>query len=972
MRTSNQRSLRARLIQLVLLAVLPALGVILYSAAEQRRLAKSSAESEALRAVRVLAVSHERLIDSTRHVLLALSRLNTMRKGDSQACNSQLSELIEEYPLYTNLGVVNLNGDLVCSARAVVKPINIADRPYFIKAVQSAAFAIGEYQIGRVSGRANLNLAYPIFDDAGEVEGIVFAGLDLASFTEIIAAAQLPESYTLTVVDRRGTILARHPNPESWLGKPLVESGLSEDFLGRGEGIAESIGPDGKEHLYGFKSLGDVSGKGDLQISMSIPSEIALSEANWVLKRNLAALVIVGILALVAAWFGSEIFVLRQLNALVTTTEKIGNGDLSARTGLFHTDNEIGRLAAAFDKMAAILELRRVEAANAKEQNAKLYEAARRSEGEIAALHSLTIAATQSLDLDVVLKEAIHEVTKIFNFDATRIFLFNAELTELHVKAAFESRPEFWNEAVRFRRGESIVGRVAETGESFIFDDIVADPRYLALTSSKSSLKAQARFLGMFPIKTKLKIWGAMVCVGKTPRTLDPAEVELLGSMTNQIGIAVENATLYQQTATKARELSALYSIAAIGSESLDINTALDKTMHEVLRIFGFDAARIYVRQGDAGELHLMAHAGFPENMRLIKNYRIGEGRVGKAFETGEPMIAEDMQTDAMYVRMAHNKVMLRAGFRSSFLIPIKVRNEGLGVMNFLGKQPHKFSEADQQLIKSIAYNLGITLGNANLFSQIKQKSMELENANKGKDEFLGVISHELRTPLNVIKGYTELVRSQVFGNINPEQDKALGKIVNQTMDLLSMINQVLQVTTIHAGAAKVNCADIDLCALLDELKSNYAIPTKKEVVLEWHYSRDLPAFVSDDEKLKAVIQNLVNNALKFTDKGSISIFARGILEEQAIEIKIADTGMGIPKEQIETIFAMFQQVDSSTTRKHGGIGLGLYIVKTFTELLGGRVSLQSEVGKGSVFTVTLPSGAANGRAPDFSTRSGA
>jgi signal transduction histidine kinase len=603
--------------------------------------------------------------------------------------------------------------------------------------------------------------------------------------------------------------------------------------------------------------------------------------------------------------------------------------------------------------------------------NAKLYEAARRSEEEIAALHSLTIAATESLDLDVVLKEAIQKITGIFNFDATRIFLFNDEMTELHVKAAFESRPEFWNEAVRFRRGESIIGMVAETGESFIFDDIVANPRYLELTSSKSSLKAQARFLGMFPIKTKLKIWGAMVCVGKTPRTLDPAQVELLGSMTNQIGIAVENATLYQQTATKARELSALYAIAAIGSESLDIGTVLQKTMREILQIFGFDAARIYLRQGNAKEIELVAHEGLPERLPLIKKYRAGEGRLGRAFETGEPMIVEDMQSDPVYNQTAGNKVMLRAGFRSSFIIPIKVRKETLGVMNFLGKQPHVFSEADMQLVNSIAYNLAMAVGNANLFSQIKQKTVELENANRGKDEFLGVISHELRTPLNVIKGYTELIRSQVFGDINPEQDKALGKIVSQTRDLLSMINDVLQVTTIQAGAAKLNYANIDLCALLDELQSNYSIPTKKEVAIKWNYSRNLPALISDDEKLKAVIQNLINNALKFTDKGSISIFARGIQEGRAVEIKIADTGMGIPKEQIETIFGIFQQVDSSTTRKHGGIGLGLYIVKTFTQLLGGQVFLDSEVGKGSVFTVTLPSGAVTGKVADLSTSIG-
>ena len=1116
MRASSPTSLRVRLIQLVLLAVLPALALILYSAAEQRRLARTSAEGEALRAARVLAVGHERLIDSTRHLLVALSRLIDIRNGDSRDCNLQLGELIKEYPLYTNLGLARLNGDVVCSGRPLAKRLNIADRSYFQRSLQTTGFAIGEYHVGRISGRASLTLAYPFFDDGGEVHGIVYAGLDLASFNQIVAAAQLPSTYTLTVLDRQNTILARHPDHEQWLGKRVVGGQLLKNTAASGEGIVHGSGPDGKEHLFGFVTLGDSSRERDLHISISIPTEVALSEANRVLKRNLTALLLACILALAAAWFGGEMFVLRHLNALVTTTEKIGMGDLGARSGLPHSSNEIGRLAASLDRMAATLQRQRAEAAVAREQvqrnlertralremdlaiastldlrtmldlllekidvvlpgavttvrllnkesgelepiacrnidenawragnpksssqgfaklvlasrqpltianaqtdprntahqfarsfglvsyhgvpliakdellgiiafytkeghsfsreeieflttlagqlslaihNAKLYEAARRSEGEISALHSLTIAATQSLDLAVVLKEAIQKVTEILRFDATRVFLFNEEMTELHVQAAFESRPECWNEAIHFQRGESIVGRVADTGESFIFEDIVTDARYLALTQTRSSLKAQARFLGMFPIKTKLKIWGAMVCVGLEPRKLDPAEVTLLQSMTHQIGIAVENATLYQQTATKARELSALYAIAAIGSESLDIKTVLEKTMRKVLQIFGFDAARIFLRQEATGELELVVHAGIPADIALIERYRPGQGRLGRTLETGEPMIVEDMQTDPIYNQTAHSKVMLRAGFRSSFLIPIKVRQEALGVMNFLGREPHQFSESDHQLINSMAYHMGIAVGNANLFSQIRQKTEELEKANRGKDEFLGVVSHELRTPLNVIKGYTELMRTEAFGRINAEQHKALEKIVSQTQDLLGMIDHVLQVTTIQAGAAKVNYGDVNLCDLLDELQSNYVIPNQRKLVFEWSYSRDLPVIMSDEEKLKAVIQNLINNAVKFTEKGSIKTFVQE-LAGGAIEIKVADSGVGIPTDQLRTIFEMFEQVDSSTTRKHGGIGLGLYIVKTFTDLLGGRVEVESELGRGSVFTVTLP-----------------
>jgi signal transduction histidine kinase len=298
---------------------------------------------------------------------------------------------------------------------------------------------------------------------------------------------------------------------------------------------------------------------------------------------------------------------------------------------------------------------------------------------------------------------------------------------------------------------------------------------------------------------------------------------------------------------------------------------------------------------------------------------------------------------------------MFSAGFRASVLIPIKVRGEGLGVVNFLSKEPHHFSDSDLQLIRAIAYHLGIAVGNAKLFTQIKQKSIELEKANKGKDEFLGIISHELRTPLNVIKGYTEIMLDDIFGELNLEQKKGLQTISNQSAELFGMINGILQVTRIEADAVQAASWDVNLGDLLDELRANYNIPYGKDLKLFWDYSTDLPITKTDDEKLKGVLQNLINNAIKFTEQGSVTISSKYIPAASKIEFKVADTGIGIPQEKIQTIFDMFEQVDSSATRKYSGVGLGLYIVKKFTELLGGGVAAESELGKGSVFTVTLP-----------------
>ncbi|MGH7826996.1 MAG: GAF domain-containing protein, partial [Candidatus Binatia bacterium] len=1108
--------LRFRLIQLVLLAVLPALGLIVYAAHEQRQTATKAAENDALRLARIASVSQERLVDSTRQLLLALARLPEVRRRESRECALLFSDMRSQFPLYANLGAATADGEIFCSAQPMAKPINIADRRYFRQAIQRRDFAVGEYQVGRVTGKASLNFGYPVFfDNASTVGAVVYAALDLDWLNQLVTAAQLPENSTLTVSDHEGTILARYPDSERWLGKSISNTGPAKFALGKREGIADAKGFDGERRLYGFTSLAGTQHKVSLYVTVGVPKETALADVNRALRRNLSGLAAVSILALIAAWYGGDVFVLRQLKVLVKTTERLGAGDLGTRTGLPHNHNEVGRLAASMDKMSEVLEARRAEALIANQRiarnlermkalhdiniaitstlnlgamlnlllekidlalpkavatirlidnetgelepmvcrnideatwrsvtprfphrlaklvlenkgplyianiqtdprseghgfarrfglisylgvpliakgdllgliafyikeehsfnddeieflttlaghlaiaihNAKLYEETRRSAGEISALHAVTLTATQSLDLDLVLNEAVKKVTAIFRFDATRVFLFNPGMDELRVRAAFEVKPELWAQVSVFKRDQGIVGSVVETGESFICEDIRNDSRYLERSYSRSLQKAQANFFAVLPIKTKFKVWGAMVCVGEAPRKLKNDEVRLLTSMTNQIGIAVENATLYEQTATKAKELSSLYSLVGIASESLDINLVLRKTMHKVLEIFGFDAARIYLYQDNTKELHLIVCQGIPDDVSPKIKYQLGEGIVGKVAEAGEPLVFGNMRTDPLYDKIAGFRVMLKAGFRGSFFIPIRVRGETLGVMNLLSKEPHEFSESEVRLINSIAYHLGIAAGNASLFSQLRRKTAELEVANKAKNEFLGVVSHELRTPLNVIKGYTELLMDKALGDINAEQETALERITAQSRDLLNMINDVLQVTLIEANAVNLESSVLNLHDFLDKLKADYDIPRGKKLTVNWDYPSDLPVINTDEHKLKALLRNLVTNAIKFTETGSVTISVRHYAAD-IIDFRIVDTGIGIPKEKLRSIFDMFQQADSSATREYGGVGLGLYIVKKFTELLGGTVGVKSELGKGTCFTVKIP-----------------
>lgn len=348
--------LRARLLLLVLAAVLPAFGLIGYMAVAQRQAATLHAETAAMNLVRLTAREQSQWIASTRQLLLSLARLPAVKAPGDSSCNRLLAELIRSYPYYTNFGAATPDGRVYCSAFPLKQPVNIADRSYFRRAVQARDFGVGDYQVGRITGIPAINFGYPALDADGNLQAVVYAALNLSWLNQLTTDIEIPAGSVLNVADSRGTLLARYPESSNWIGKSLRGVPLFNAMLGHGgAGTIEYVGPDGVIWLYAFAPLYG-SPSGSVYVSVGIPKTVAFAAANQVLAHSLTLLLAVALLALSAAWVGSDVFVLRRVKALATAARRLAKGDLSARTGLPHGGEELGQLAQNFDAMAAALQ----------------------------------------------------------------------------------------------------------------------------------------------------------------------------------------------------------------------------------------------------------------------------------------------------------------------------------------------------------------------------------------------------------------------------------------------------------------------------------------------------------------------------------------------------------------------------------------------------------------------------------------
>jgi signal transduction histidine kinase len=529
-------SIRSRVLLLVLLALVPAFGLNVQVSTQLRRLAASQTRESALQSVKAAASNYQQLIEGVHQFLIVLAQLPAVHDSNADTCSAFLLSLLRQYPHYDSLIVVWPNGHVHCSTDLVSDPTDFSRQYVFQHVLLARDFSISEYRTARFSGKGVLTFAYPLLDKIGQVEAVLLATLDVNSLEQRSLQPVMVPGSTIMAIDRTGTIVARYPDSDKWVGRQETEAPIIRIILGeRREGTAEAIGEDNVLRLYAFTPLPGVP-ENDVFVVFGVPTATAYAEVNQVLDRTLIALGLVTVVALSAAWVGVDVFLMRWVRALLTTTSRLADGNLSARTGLHYGVGELSQLARAFDKMVETLEQRETERKQADEQLRR----------QIARAESLVRIAghlNAQLDRQDVLNAVCREAARALNAPATSVSLYSQDRDTLYFAAGY-GLPSDYGEKVRSISRNELDQHTGALGSVFAFTDIQAfsgTPNADLFAALDIRTIARARM-----VREDCLLGTLDVFVFGRERRFTSDELILLEGLAAQAAQALANASLYE------------------------------------------------------------------------------------------------------------------------------------------------------------------------------------------------------------------------------------------------------------------------------------------------------------------------------------------------------------------------------------------------------------------------------------------